>query len=376
MRNIITLTITIILLVCTVFSWYFLLPLYLKSLGASDKAISVLYFLFNLAFYIGQIPGGFLTDRIGRKPIVVGTTLLYALAGYGMAFSSSWIGVSIFYIINALSSSIQMPAILALVFESQEKKGTSFGMTSFSFNLGIAIGPFIGAMLLERIGIKGLLTIYSIAALSMGVARWIFLEETLRATGHEHGSLKDLRMNRTRLLTIIGGTLFFMSLSLTLNGPYISLFQKEGLGLSEPEINIIFSKAGIISAIGVLIFGKIADRIDPAKSWAISSLLHPLLLLGWALLKGCLPLLFISILLAEICYVVYPIFVSTIFSESSRGRGLGIFGFITGSIGSLSPLLVNALSGITEFFTPFLLALGFGAGAFGIIIKVGGERRA
>ncbi len=373
MRNIITLTITIIILVCTVFSWYFLLPLYLKDLGASEKIISILYFLFNLAFYIGQIPGGILTDKIGRKPIIVGTTLLYALAGYGMAFSSSWLSVSIFYMVSLLSSSIQMPAILALIFESQDRKGTSFGMTSFSFNLGIAIGPFIGAMLLGKVGIKGLFLIYSITALLMGIARWIFLKETLKRKP-EYESIKDLKMDKTRLMTIIGGTLFFMCLSLTLNGPYISLFQKENLGLSKTEINIIFSKAGIISAIGVLIFGKIADRIDPAKSWAVSSLLHPAFLLGWVLLKGYLPLLFTSTLLAEIGYVVYPIFVSTTFTESSRGRGLGIFGFITGSVGSFSPLLVNLLNKITGPLTPFLLALGFGSGAFWIIIKAGGEK--
>lgn len=370
MKNILTLTITIGPLVCSIFSWYFLFPLYLKDMGASDRTINVLYFLFNLTFYIAQIPGGILSDKLGRKPIVAGTTLVYALAGYGMAHSESWISASLFYVAATLSSSVQMPALYALLFESQNKKGLAFGLTSFSYNLGLAFGPIVGALLLEKVGIRGLLLIYSLTATVVGLVRWLFLEETLNLK--ENDSTISLAMNKTRLMTIVGGTFFFLCLTLTINGPYISLFQKENLKLSEQEINTVFAQTGIASAIGSLIFSKIIDNLNPAKVWAISSLLHPLTLMGWAVFNGLIPLLMTSAILAEIAYIAYPIFVSSVFEERSRGKGLGLFGFITGSLGSFSPLILN-LFNTPNPNLPFLLATLFGFLSFSVIIILGGD---
>jgi len=371
-KNVIVLTATIGPLVCSIFSWYFLFPIYLKEIGASDRTINVLYFIFNLTFYIAQVLGGILSDKFGRKPIVVGTTLLYALSGYGIIYSKDWLSASLFYAVAPFSSSIQAPAIYALTFESQNARGLAFGMTSFSYNLGLALGPLLGALLFEKIGISGLLKIYSITALVVGIIRWLFLEETLKAKEVDPKHIR-INLDRKKTLTFIGGSFFFLSLSLTINGPYISLFQKEILNYSQKEINLVFTQMGIACAIASLIFGKMADHMDSAKAWAVTSLLHPLLLLGWVMIKGSLILLVGSAIFAEMAYIAYPIFVSSIFEESIRAKGLGMFGFVTGSIGSLSPLLLNIFEG-QNLNIPFILATIFGLMSFSVIIKLGGDR--
>lgn len=372
MKNILTLTITINVLVCSLFSWYFLLPIYLKELGATEKAINTVFFLFNFAFYLGQVPGGILSDRLGRKPVVVITTLLYAIAGYGMYLSKSWLEASIFYSLGAISSSIQLPAIYAMIFESQKRKGLSFGITSFSYNLGIALGPLIGAFLLERGNIRTLLLLYSIIALLVSALRLVLLEETLHPQAKE--TKGDIRIGKRELFIFAGGIFFFLSVTLTINGPYISLFLKQELNLPEREINLTFTKIGIATATTALLLGKLIDHIDSAKAWAMASLLHPITLLLWSrYLKTSLIPLIISEVLAEAAYIAYPILVSKIFPKEQRGRGLGVFGFTTGSIGSLSPLLLNLLSGQKDFTTPFLLASIFGFLSFWIIIRLGGD---
>ncbi|KUK13981.1 MAG: hypothetical protein PWQ16_1032 [bacterium] len=372
MKNIITLTITINILVCSLFSWYFLLPVYLKTLGASEKVINIAYFLFNLTFYIGQIPGGVLSDKLGRKPVIVATTLLYALSGYGMYLSSNWLEASIFYSLACISSSVQLPAIYAMIFESQKRRGFSFGMTSFSYNLGIALGPLLGAFLIKKGNIRDLLLLYSVTALIVSILRLTFLEETL--SRQQKLKEKDkIKIGRQELLILTGGIFFFLSVSLTINGPYISLFLKEGLSLSEQEINLTFTKIGIATALTCLVLGKIIDFVDSAKTWAITSFLHPLTLFLWSYyFKLSMGILIISCILAEAAYIAHPILVSRMFPKEQRGKGLGFFGFITGSIGSVSPLLVNLFDDKKSLYTPFVLATLFGFLSFWFIIKSGG----
>lgn len=371
MKNIFILTITIGFIVCFLFTWYFLLPIYLIDLGASDKTINIAYFIFNITFYIGQIPGGILSDRFGRKPVIVITTLLYALSGYGMHQSSSWLEALIFYTIGSLSSSIQLPAIYAMIFESQKQKGLSFSMTSFSYNLGLALGPLLGALLIEKTNLKGLLLIYSIIAFLISIIRLLFLEETLNAKNLK--PKEKINFDKSFFILMIGGIFFFLSVTLTINGPYTSLYLKEGLNLSEKEVNLVFTKTGITTALTCLILGKIIDHVNTAKAWAIASLLHPLLLLFWVSLRNSTILLILSVIFAEIAYIAYPILVSKAFPENLRGRGLGLFGFVTGSVGSLSPLFLNVFNKDTSFLLPFILATIFGILSFWIIIRVGGD---
>ncbi|MCS7233253.1 MAG: MFS transporter [Synergistetes bacterium] len=371
MKNILILTITIGILSCLLFSWYFLLPLYLKELGASDKMINVAYFIFNLIFYIGQVPGGILSDKFGRKPIIAITTIVYAFSGYGIHLSKNWIEAFIFYSIGCLSSSIQLPAIYAMTFESQKHKGLSFSLTSFSYNLGLALGPLIGAFLLKKTDIKGLLIIYSIAAFIIGITRIILLEETLSKRNLDPREKASLL--RGKLFLFSGGIFFFLSITLTINGPYISLYLKESLNLLEKDINMIFTKIGITSALTCLAFSKIVGHIDPAKTWAIASLLHPFLLFLWALLRAPLFILILSTIFVEIAYIVYPILASKAFPEKLRGKGLGLFGFVTGGMGSLSPLLLNLFNEKPPLPLPFVLATIFGFLAFWFIIKAGGD---
>lgn len=371
MKNISVLTITIGLVVCFLFTWYFLLPIYLKELGASDKIINIAYFIFNVTFYIGQIPGGTLSDRFGRKPVIVITTLLYALSGYGMYLSSNWIDALIFYSIGSLSSSIQLPALYAMIFESQKQKGMSFSMVSFSYNLGLALGPLIGATLLWRTDVKGLILIYAIISLLIGILRLLLLKETLMT---KNTRLVDkIDIDKKLLTLLVGGTFFFLSVTLTINGPYISLFLKESLNLSEKEINLVFTKTGITTAATCFILGKIIDYMNPAKAWALASLLHPILLLLWAFLKGSTILLILSTAFIEMAYIAYPILVSRAFPESTRGKGLGLFGSITGGLGSLSPILLNIFNKNSSFLLPFVLAAIFGILSFWIIIRIGGD---
>ena len=46
-------------------------PIYLQQLGANTMTIALVFGLFGLAMMVTHIPAGHLSDRIGRKPLLV-----------------------------------------------------------------------------------------------------------------------------------------------------------------------------------------------------------------------------------------------------------------------------------------------------------------
>ena len=79
-RNVLVLSSTVFFILVALFSWYYLFPLYLKELGATESQIGLLYTLFTLSFTLLQLVGGVLSDRIGRKKCIVWPTYVYALS--------------------------------------------------------------------------------------------------------------------------------------------------------------------------------------------------------------------------------------------------------------------------------------------------------
>ena len=75
-RNIVVLSGTVFLILTSLFTWYLLLPLHFRELGANDAEVGLAYSLLGIAFALMQFAGGLLADRYGRKlPIVLPTFL-------------------------------------------------------------------------------------------------------------------------------------------------------------------------------------------------------------------------------------------------------------------------------------------------------------
>ena len=76
-RNVAVLSVTSFLLVGAWFSWYPILPLHLRDLGATDTQVGLAYTLMQLGYQGMQILGGLLADRFGRKNVIVWPTFAY-----------------------------------------------------------------------------------------------------------------------------------------------------------------------------------------------------------------------------------------------------------------------------------------------------------
>ncbi len=368
-RNVLVLSLTVGGTLLFFYSWYYLFPIHLEKLGASQREIGISYTLFCLGFTLAQILGGYLTDRFGRKFIIVVPTYAFPILYLFLALARVWWVCVIYYLATSILSAIQIPAFTSMLSESTERKGRAFGFFEFSIAIGIALGPLLGGFLVEKTGIENLILLTALGTFASAMARFLFLRE-------ERTAEKMERMDVWRGITknymwfLVAGSFLFLVLTLTINGPFLSLFQKEVLSFSSSRINFLFAVGGLFSAIACLFWGRLIDRYGTRLLLGVSLILHPLLIVLWVLSGGVLPFFILSFLFSQFFYIGYQVIITDIATERARGRMIGIFGSITGLVSSVGPVLGMHMRLRFGWSCPFYLALLFGTAASLALMKV------
>lgn len=127
-----------------------------KDLGIDIASIPILWFLFHLSKTIFSIPGGILSDRIGRRKVVVLGWAVYGLVYLGFAFATKayhiWLLFFSYGLFFGLSEGTERAWVADLVEES--KRGTAYGI--YNFFIGIATFPasLLMGLLWETMGVQ------------------------------------------------------------------------------------------------------------------------------------------------------------------------------------------------------------------------------
>ncbi len=128
-----------------------LLPVYAYELGASGFYIGLVFGAFSLSrtFFLPYF--GRLSDKKGRKPLIVAGLLAYALISIAFVFSKNVETLIIIRFIQGISSAMLMPVIQAYVGDitSEGREGISMGMFNMSMFFGLSVGPLAGGMINE-----------------------------------------------------------------------------------------------------------------------------------------------------------------------------------------------------------------------------------
>src|ERR1700750_523118 len=112
-----------------------------------------------------QTPVGFLVDRHGARPFLIGGTLLMSLSVAAMGMATSFWQILLLAALSGIGSSVIHPAHYAILSGSvdKERMGRSFALHTFSGNLGFSAGPPVAALLMALVGWRGTLLAVGLA---------------------------------------------------------------------------------------------------------------------------------------------------------------------------------------------------------------------
>lgn len=221
-----------------------------------------------------ELPGGVITDRYGRKKVIVYGTSLRVIAPIFLFTARTWHWVVPGILLNA-AAGIYGPALRAIIADSmpREKRGVAFGTYRMMTSLPGIFMPVVSGYYLDVLGIRqgvrlGLM-MFTVAAASAVLIRYRYLEETLdNSTAEEtqeqqgkYGGLWKTASSQPRiiyamlLVSIISGFIMRMSWS------FLPVYAYSVMGLSTTQYGVLQSLATSISAPLYMVGGMLSDRV-------------------------------------------------------------------------------------------------------------------
>jgi MFS family permease len=143
-----------------------LFPIFFASAGLSIGRIGILAALYPAVWGVGQLYTGGLSDRIGRKPLIVGGMLAQAAAIAWIAAADGFTGWAIGAIVLGAGTAMVYPTLLAAIGDVAHPtwRARAVGVYRLWRDLGFAIGALMAGILADLISIEA--AIYAVAVLT------------------------------------------------------------------------------------------------------------------------------------------------------------------------------------------------------------------
>ena len=157
-----------------------LLPLYYAAAGLSIGEIGILAAIYPAVWGIGQVATGALSDRVGRKPLIVAGMLIQAVAIATIAAGSSF---GIWFVAAAtlgLGTAMVYPALLAAIADvaAPAWRASAIGVYRLWRDLGFAVGAVVAGVAADRFGMPAAIALVAGLTALSGVVVLVRMRET------------------------------------------------------------------------------------------------------------------------------------------------------------------------------------------------------
>lgn len=324
------------------------LSLYLfQDRGLSMTVVGIIMMTAGLCSAIAHVVGGELSDRFGRRPIILVALGVRVLMYSGMAFLI-WISapiwsIVVFYFVGQAVGMMGRPAFAAIVTDLTPKKRLTetYGLLRVGINLGWAAGPAIGGYLAIFLPYSWL---FGVAALLTALALLIVLfslKESRTGTRDksELSNLISIIKDKNFLIFTAISLLIFLLMGQMMST--LSIFTVDFMGLSTAQYGLILTTNGLIVVLFQYPVAYKLGSFNKSRVLVIGSLLYALgyLIFGWAGGFSLTIIAMVVITLGEIIHAPTSLaVVGELAPAKYSGRYMGVFGLaqILGiAIGSL-----------------------------------------
>ncbi|MFC4024834.1 MFS transporter [Oceanobacillus longus] len=134
----------------------YLTPFVKDTMGLDGVWVSVVYLVFGVAAVSGGAIGGSFSDYFGSKPTILSVIILFIVAILAVPFST--FSVPFFFIVmvvwGTMSWAITPPMQSYLIESSPGNSDILISLNNSSLHLGVAVGSFVGSIVVDHAGIE------------------------------------------------------------------------------------------------------------------------------------------------------------------------------------------------------------------------------
>jgi DHA1 family tetracycline resistance protein-like MFS transporter len=261
-----------------------LMPYFVKHFGAPDIVVGLLFAVFALCQFVGGPFWGNVSDRIGRKRVLIVSQIGATIGWTMLAFSPTIAWVFVARIIEGFSGgniSVTQAYVSDLV--EPEKRGRAFGYIGAAFSAGLVFGPLAGGYLVAKYGFSMPFLLAAGLQVVTLIVTVLVLPESREAKADEKpATLGDIKMSLLdpRVSPIMWQKLIF---SLGLYGWFsvFTLVLQAQFGFDASASSYFFCAFGLTSVIFQIgVVGRLTDALGDRVT---SNIGFSVLLVGFAI---------------------------------------------------------------------------------------------
>jgi MFS transporter, DHA1 family, tetracycline resistance protein len=367
-----------------------ILPIFSRQIGATDTEIGLIAAVYSLMNFVFAPFWGTLSDRIGRRPVILLSILLTAASYIIFAYSTTLFILFAARILGGIGSA-NISAAQAYISDvtAPEGRAKAMGLIGAAFGMGFIFGPPLGGYL-KSISTAGTVDMVGYVSAAFCIINFIMayflLPESIKQKKVDMpfnfkpitSLIKQLQVPQIRELFLFN---FVFIAAFSMMQITVALLWEEHNGLNEKQIGYMFAFIGLASAIvqGTLV-GKLVAWFGEHKLLFIGSILMAIALFMIPFISNeyFMPFAFIAIILIALANgCLMPSITSLISqntSEEKQGHTLGLnqsFGSVARVVG---PTLGGFLYGIS-YFQPYIVGSMFMLGCVVLYFMLVNQKR-
>ena len=374
LRGVVALCVTIFFIDATGASTIPLYPFFAKSLGASVALIGAIASSTGLTTVLLSIPLGSVSDRLGRKKVMLFgiacsalTPLLYSLASEPLHLLPARVVMGV-----AMGSTFNIGFVYVTEIAPPGRRGIAQGLFLTSMGLGFTVGPLIGGMAVQAVS-------YSLAfyiSAGMAVCGFVVLlffvpEKKIDPARSPRSPFAGFRgpVGNPKILAA-GVANFFNSMIFSTIMIFFPLYGIS-IGLDESQVGIGLTVRGLTSTATRIPAGMVISRLGMLKMMALGLGASAVMILAIPSFDALI-LLSVILGLQGIFYGIYltsaNIYVTEVAPEGMEGASMGVFSTFSNISGIISPIVLGAVAEAWGIDTTFMVS--FGLAVVGLVVLI------
>jgi MFS family permease len=344
------------------------LPLFTDALGGNSNVIGLISSISPLAGIILSFPVGFMSDKVGKKMMLVIAALCFCLSPLLYLFvNSAWQLIPIRFV-HGMSTAILSPVASAIIASSyKENKGQMLGTYSSATLIGRTIAPLAGGFIIAAFSAsqtmlysyKAVYLIASIASIPVVVVSLLLNDDAQKLDKKVTikdmlGSLHSIVTNRVLFaVALIDCAIYFcFGIFETFTPGYL-----KSIGFGTEIIGMVFSLQVIAIALTKPLFGMLADTIDNRWQIAAGVLILALSIVIIPHCKSYVSIISVCILTGlgmSISTVATSVFTADCAKKDSLGASMGALSSVMDIGHSSGPLIAGMIIGAASVKSGFI----------------------